>query len=87
MYTYYAFLKDAFVERGWMHYLDIDLFFLQFVVRDLTNNINARFVLWNVLDFSEIRNEHFSNFARNIAELHAEKVGYLTEETKGDLIV
>ena len=70
-----------------MLYTDTDSFFLHFFVEDLAKEINARFHLQDVFNFSEISNGHLSNLGRGNAGLHAGKVGYFKDETKGNPIV
>ena len=86
-YTFYALLKDAFGERVRMLYIDTDLFFRHFFVKDLAKEINARPHPRDAFDFSVISNGHLSNLRRGHADLHAGEVGYFKDETKGNSIV
>ena len=70
-----------------MNYTDTDSFFLHFFVEDLAKEINSRLHLRDAFDFSEISNGHLSNLGRGNANLHAGKVGYVKDETKGNPIV
>ena len=70
-----------------MRYTDTDSFFLNFFVKDLAKEINARPHLRNAIDFREISPGHLSNLGRAKAGLHAGKVGYFKDGTKGDPIV
>ena len=70
-----------------MLYTDTDFFLLHFFLDDLAKEINARFHLRNVFDFSEISNGHLSNLGRGNADLHAGEVGFFKDETKGNPIV
>ena len=67
-----------------MLYTDTDSFFLNFFVKDLAKEINARHHLIDAFDFSEISNGHLSNLGRGHADLHAGEVGYFKDETKGN---
>ena len=49
--------------------------------------INARPQLRDTFEFSEISPNYFFNIGGNNSLLHAGKVGYLTDQTKGDPIV
>ena len=70
-----------------MLYTDTDSFFLHLFVKDLAKEKNARPTLRDAFYFSEISNCHLSNIGRNNADLHAEKVGYFKDETKGNPII
>ena len=61
--------------------------FFHFFVEDLAKKINARSNLRDAFDCSEISNGHLSNLKRGHADLHAEKVGYFKDKTKGNPIV
>ena len=65
-----------------MLYTNTDSLFFQFLVDDLTKEINTRFHLRDAFDFSEIRLKHLSNLGSGNAYLHAGEVGYFTNETK-----
>ena len=70
-----------------MLYTHTDSFFFHFFVEDLVKEINDRPQLRDAFDFSEISNGHLSNLGRGYANLHAGKVGYFKDETKGNPIV
>ena len=70
-----------------MLYTDTDSFFLHLFVEDLAKEINSRPHLRDDFDFSEISNGHFSNLGSGNSDLHAGKVGYYKDETKGNPIV
>ena len=70
-----------------MLYTDTNSFFLHFFVEDLAKEIYARPHLRDAYDFSEIYPGHLSNLGRAGAGLHAGKVGYFKDETKGYPIV
>ena len=61
--------------------------FFHFFVKDLAKEINSRPHLRDAFDFSEISNGHLSNLGLGNANLHAEEVGYIKDETKGSPIV
>ena len=70
-----------------MLYTDTYSFILHFFVEDLAKEINASPYFRDVFDFSDISYGHLSNMGRGHADLHAGKVGYFKEETKGNPIV
>ena len=70
-----------------MSYINTDLIFLHFFVRDLNKNINARLHLQDAFYCSEISPGHHSNLGRGNADFHAGEVGYFNDETKGNPIV
>ena len=70
-----------------MLYTDTDSFFLHFFMDDLAKEINARPHHWDAFDFSEISNWHLSNLGRDNAYLHAGKVGFFKDETRGNPFV
>ena len=86
-YTFYALLQDVCGKLVRNFYTDTDSFFFYFLMEDLEIKINARPYLRDAFDFSEISNNHFSNFGRGHADLHAEKVGYFKNKTMHNLIV
>ena len=70
-----------------MLYTNTDSFFLNFFVDDLAKEIKARSHLREAFDLSEISNWHLSNLGRGNVDLHAGKVGFFKDETKGTPIV
>ena len=70
-----------------MLYMDTDSFCLHIFVEDLAQEIILRPQFRDAFDCSEINNGQLSNLKRENANLHAEEVGYLMDETKGNQIV
>lgn len=83
--TLYALLQNAFVHRVRMLYTDIYLFYLHSFFDDLVKEIKSCFQVRDVFDFSEIRNEYCSNFARNNALLYAGIISYFSNVTKREI--
>ena len=84
---FYTLLNDAYGEPVRMLYTDTDSCFCHLFVEDLAKEINARLYFQDAFDSSGISLGHLSKIRRSGAGLHAGKVGYFKDETKGNPII